>query len=343
MNFKIKRKAMNFKRMAAVILSLCVLVSIVLIAGCKGPSPEPKKTEPKKTKRLETFKIAYLANGMYRDLFIAKEEGFFEANGIDAELVEIGPCASRMAALTSGQVEVTAASTSSAISATAAGAKVKQVVAAARPVEGHGDGYLVVRQDSPYNSIEDLEGKIIAVTGKGSSLWIAPIEEFEKAGVEADIRCMTKERITGLLAGKVDASVVGTREIAKFKGQIRPILTIEAWRTQNAGCGYLVKTEFLESKPELIRSFVEALKEARQFIKEHPKQAVKDELKYTKVPEEEWAEEQAMIFDDELVIHMWAARHIQQTMLEHGLLDQPVDLSDVVDSRFAKILEERPE
>jgi NitT/TauT family transport system substrate-binding protein len=325
---------MNFKQMYAVILSLFVLVGVVPIASYAGPS-SPEK--------LESLKISYLASSMYRDLFIAKEEGFYKANGIDAKLVEIRPAAERMASLTSGRVDVTATYTGSAISAVAAGAKIKLVVAASRPSEGHGDGFLAVRRGSPYNSIEDLEGKIIAVTVRGSSLWLAPIEEFDKRGIKADIRPMD-DFTSALLAGAVDASVTFSRELTKFKSKIRPILTIEAWRTHNAACGYFVLTELWESKPALIRNFVQALKQVRQFIKEHPEQAVKHTLKYTKVPEKEWSKEQDMLFDDDPVIHMWALRHVQQLYLKDGLLRQPADLNKmVIVAPFVRILEERPE
>ena len=326
---------MRFKQIYTVILNLFVLVGIIL--------PISGYAEPSSPEKLESLKISYLANSMYRDIFVAKDEGFFKANGIDAELVEIRPAADRMASITSGRVDVTATYTGSAISAMAAGAKIKLVVAASRPSDGHGDGFLAVRRDSPYKSIEDLEGKVVATTSLGSSLWLAPIEEFDSRGIKADIRPV-KNFKSVLLGGAADASVAYIKELSKYKTKIKPILKLTAWRTHNAACGYFISGELWDRNPQLVGRFVKSLEQARKFIKEHPAQAVKDTLKYTKVPVEEWAVEQDMLFDEEPVIHMWAMKHVQDLYLKYGLLKQPVDLNEmVIVAPFVKILQEKPE
>ena len=155
-NEKMKR---NRKTLGKATACLCALTMLAGSMTACGSSSSGKKDD--------TVTISFTTWIGYAPLFIAKEKGIFEKNGVNVDLRVIESAGDIKSAIASGAIQGYAQTIDTVIMGIGAGLDSTQVLAL--DTSDGGDGIVCKNE---YNSIEDLRGKKVALdTSGGASLF----------------------------------------------------------------------------------------------------------------------------------------------------------------------------
>ena len=217
-------------------------------------------------------------------IWVAQEQGFFKKYGLDADLTYIGGSTQIVQAVLADQIDVAQAGGAAAISASLQGGDVK-IVATMAPVFVMS---LYARPD--VQSVQDLKGKLIAVTAVGTTTDFARRVALQKNGLNPDTDVsvlQTKgvpESLAALLSGQVAAAVLTPPQTL----QARQAGMKELVNLSNVGVPYeqgsvIASGGFArDHKPEL-KAFLEGVIEGIAAAKRDKSMAEQVIAKYTKV------------------------------------------------------------
>ncbi len=250
------------------LLILCSLMLLLVLGAC-GKEKESAATANGKSS--EPLKVTLPTWTGYGPLFLAKEKGFFEKNGVDVELSIIEGLGERKAALAGGKIDGMA--TALDVQVTLAGADIPVQVVWLLDDSYGGDGILV---KNDINDVKDLKGKQVAFE-VGSTSQMLALTALEQGGLTEDditvVQMSAGDAGAAFAAGKVDAAV-----------------TWEPWLTKGAEANGKVllttkdlpgiildtvafKEDVIKDRPEDIKAFVKAMGEAMDYWKENEKEA----------------------------------------------------------------------
>src|SRR5437588_683753 len=151
-------------------------------ATASAPTAAPAPAAAPPAAPLQKLSVAY-SNVSADDLasWVAKEAGIYAQNGLDVDLQLIAGGSKTMAALLSGQEDLTLQGGGEVLSASASGADLV-VLAALAPV------YPYLFEVSPdIKTIDDLRGKKVGVSSPGGSADIASRVALKKQGLDPDV------------------------------------------------------------------------------------------------------------------------------------------------------------
>lgn len=183
------------KKIVIAILTVIFLVMSIGLAGCK-------KAES------DTFK--YVGLKVYDPVYIAKDKGFFNEEGLNVEIVDtVAGGATAVQMVASGDVQGALLSTMALINARSAGLPVVGVADIQSAFKESPLEEFYVRKDSGINSIEDLRGKKIAINLVKSSFHYTWLMALENAGMTANdvtfVNLSFDQQQAALERGNVDA------------------------------------------------------------------------------------------------------------------------------------------
>ena len=290
------------------ILSL-ILVGVLVLGAC-GPKPTetptagPPTQEPPPADLKEiTLLLPYIRSQTFYSVFVADALGYYEAEGLDVT-VEPGDGGSfAVQQVLAGQVEVGMANPGAVILAVTEGNPVKWFYTdKAANLFG-----IAALADSPINTPEDLEGKILGITDlsggempmtnavlvragltPGDNVELLPIGDVPATAVEA------------LQSGKIDAYAASQSEFVPMESHGIALKSINYPEYDNlVSEGLFVTPETLESDPDMVAGLGRAVAKASFFCESSPGAclAVMKEL----VPEEHDDVEAAWRFFESVV------------------------------------------
>ncbi len=245
-----------------------LLVAIALAAtACGGggattatATPSPTAA-PTKTPLPVTKIVASYSNiiGDELPLWTAKEGGYFEKNGIDADLQNIAS-AQGVPALIAGQVQFAQLGGSEVLSAAAQGADLVVIgmLAGVYPF------VFVVPPD--IKTKEDLKGKKVGVSSVGSSSDIATRVGLRGIGLDPDKDVAIvavgslQLRVAALLSGAIQGGVATPPETLQFEEKgFHVLFDLAALKLPSANTAVVVKKTFLAANTDLVQRYVDAL------------------------------------------------------------------------------------
>ncbi len=204
---------------------------------------------------------------------VAVEKGFFRQQGlaITPSRFTSGPACAE--ALYSGSADIAEMGDTTSVIAVSQGDRF-------RIIASHGGGEhrhrIVVRKDSPIRKPADLMGRKLAVK-KGTSTYGGLLAWCAKNGIDikkAQVIDLDPANMPeALTAGSIDAFVASepTPSLAEAKGA-RVLGTLGG-----LGNSYplmiLARKELLAERPDDVRKFLAALKQAETFVRKHPSEA----------------------------------------------------------------------
>nr|WP_246405647.1 ABC transporter substrate-binding protein [Modestobacter versicolor] len=267
-------------------------------------------------------------------LFLAMEKGMFEERGIKVNLERAASPIPVVASLVADQAQFGFVTTPVLINANREGTAIKCVSAIDGQVSPDRDSSaLVAAKDSGIDSLDDLEGKSVAVVQLASINLIGAKKLIEDAGATGTeyVALPFPQMPQALADGRVDAAVItspyveqaveaGAVTLANPSSDLFPGGTIYC---------YAATASYLEENAEVAEGFAAAMEEAILYTKDH-----EDEAKATLVENLELTEEQAQAqilpsnFDPE--INLESIGEIQDLMEEQGSIDSTVDPADLV-------------
>lgn len=226
--------------------------------------------------------IRYLASqGGLNAHELAAELGYFDAAGITLENVgyaQGGPAS--LVALAGGSVELGSAATAAVLNSIAAG----NDFVAAYPSNGINDeaqSIFYVLEDSPIRTIEDLQGKTVAVNTLGAHLDYVVREALHQKGLPQDAANLIVvpgpqlEQV--LRSGQVDVSAFGYWQTtfegaARQTGGLRAVFDDTDVLGEIAGGFVVLRRDWIAAHPAEAQAFVEGSARALDYAREHPEE-----------------------------------------------------------------------
>lgn len=154
-----------------------------------------------------------------------------------------------------------------------------------------GSGYeetaVLANKESGIKELSDLEGKKISLPAPGGMKDITSqklFEEYDVTSEETEVHRMPSgdAAMLSFLSGEVDATTnvepFSTLAVELGVGEI--IARGDSILPKSPGCCITAKEEFVENNTDLTLKFLEALKEANNFIHEEPRKAAEFGSKY---------------------------------------------------------------
>jgi ABC-type nitrate/sulfonate/bicarbonate transport system substrate-binding protein len=207
-------------------------------------------------------------------LSAAQSHGFLRAQGLYAELIVMRPSSS-LQALMSGDLDFSTALASGA-RASVNGLPLRMLMA----LTVGQDFSLVVRPD--IRRVEDLKGKILAVSGVGEFTDVGTRIVLKKYGLipETDVKLRALYgnhplRLSALQAGQIDGTVMSMpfNKMAVKMG-FRELVQLRDFIKTPQG-GLVTTLQKIRGEPDMILRTVKATLQANRFLKQHRAEFVK--------------------------------------------------------------------
>lgn len=283
------------KRILAGVLLLTTVLA--LFSGCSSDkaadkpadngkeSVEPSSSQNTK-KDLKKINIGYLASPGHVLYFVAKEKGFFEEEGLDAELFLFTNSGEGLNAINAGKVDVGSFGTAAPLTFISKGTEF--TIFGGQQTEGHG----IIATPEKAKELTDLnsfKGKTIATVrlATGDVVFRGSLTE---AGIDWKNELTINELdspaavVEAVKKGSVDAGIVWTPfiKLAEKQG-----LQIVKYSGDLVGghtcCRQVALTSKIKENPDFYQKFVAALIRAYKFYVENQDETIDIMSKYVKV------------------------------------------------------------
>jgi NitT/TauT family transport system substrate-binding protein len=182
---------------------LCALGAAAAVIILAGPA------------KAEALKVGFPAAAPVAPIFIAKEKGYYAAQGLDVELVPMDAAGPIAVAVTSGSLDFALAGCTASFFSLAGQGAIKIIAGAVHEVPGFHAAAIVASNkgfDAGVKSLKDLGGRTIAMTQIGSSFYYALGLITEKYGIDLkSIRIVQTQAnantVSTVAGGQTDAAV----------------------------------------------------------------------------------------------------------------------------------------
>lgn len=264
-------------RKAILLLSTTVLL---LAAACEAEDPPETAEEPPDGDAGEVQEVSFAASSMPSSIglvaAIIREEELDTAHGLDLEFREFAPDAAEQALLT-GQVDTGFFPVVSLGEVRAQG----QDVIFLRPLQAN-HGEVIVRDEDPYESLEDLQGETIGTLAPVSGLYTSMQVLSAELGLdwEEDFEVISGPPpglVSFIETGEVEAIVHFEPNVSRLlgTGDFRSVMVpTEEWEELTGHplfmLGLATREEWAEANPEAAQSLVSVFDDLFALIDEDP-------------------------------------------------------------------------
>lgn len=237
-------------------MALCLAILSLLVTSVWG-APKIKMAS-----RLEYWDVLY------------REGAFDRKYGLEAQAIPYATGVEVVTALQSGAIDI---ASSGHVPLTLLLSKTDRVIVLASGAFNRGSVYrMVVGENTPYKTIEDLKGKVIA-TKFGSGSYNAFLSYLKAKGLkEKDFRMENATPaviIAAMEAGTVDAGIwfEPTISIILYKGLGRALLDFEGHAIFQVY--WVVTRAFAEKHPDVVVRFLAGALDAQDMLAKDPKKS----------------------------------------------------------------------
>lgn len=224
----------------------------------------------------EKIRVAYVHVFDDAPVVIARDKGFFTAEGLEAQVTMFTSGPLLVKGLVTDQLDVGVLGFTNAITWAAQGADLKII---GKVQEGY--HALVARNDRSIKSLKDLKGKSLASQAAGSTADIVLKEVILKSVglTDKDVQIMytaPSTALASLRAGRVDSAFLFEPydSIAKASAPVTEIYEVgKAWPFPCMVV--IVPGKLIRERPDAVRKPLSALKRSTEFMKEKPAEAAR--------------------------------------------------------------------
>jgi len=258
---------------------------LVVLSACGGgaQTASPPASSPEAAAGGENFKlkIGILKMAALTNAWVAEEEGIYGENGLDVELVEFKVGSEAISAQQAGDVDIVLSIPGTAMTAIERGFDLTAIAQnEVAKGEGPDSGSIQVLKDSPIQSLKDLEGKKVAVSGLHSQNTVGVQKLIMDSGVDLStvqfLEMPFPSMVDVLKSGQVDAVVVvdpyTTQLLSSDVGKVLSWNYVEVIPEQPLGA-WFAKKSFVEKNPEVIAGFTKSIQESIDYMMADPERA----------------------------------------------------------------------
>jgi NitT/TauT family transport system substrate-binding protein len=265
-------------------------------------------------------------------IYLGDEQGFFEERGIDLTLEAGQGGAAIVPGVMSGQFQFGFSNVTSLMLARGEGLPLKIVAPGNSSTGKEGEDFsaVVVAADSDIQSAKDLAGKTVAVNTLNNIGDTTVRESIRQDGGNADdvqfVELAFPDMPAAVASGNVDAAWVVEPFVAISEDQGHRVV---AWNLVDTApelmiAGYFTSEELLDSDPELVENFVDAITESLEYAEANPDEARAIVQTYTEIDD-------ALI--EKVTLPMWptevneeSTQKLADLAEQDGLVKEPVDV-----------------
>lgn len=232
--------------------------------------------------------IGYATASDFLPAFVAKEEGCFDKNKVDATMTRIPIANNIPAALVSGSLQIGMSTPTILLQAREGGLDLVGIAGATRMVKANPSMSLVMRKGVDVKTAADVKGKKIGVPGINSvadvmfKKWLknSGIKLQEVTFIETPFPQMPDLLKSGTIDGVVAVEPIRSRIVGadigyripeEFYVAVNPDSLLTLWSATGA---------WAKANPDVIKSFRACLAEGLAWIKANPEKARDVEKKY---------------------------------------------------------------
>lgn len=232
------------------------------------------------------LKVGYLPVTGHAKFFIAKEKGFFAAEGLNVELIQFQNSADGLSAIRAGQLDIGAFGTTAPLVHIAKGADIRIIGG----IMGQ-DAAIITTAEKAFviRKIADLKGKKVATVrlasgdavlrgalNKAGIDWKKELEIFELKNPPAVIEAVK--------SGQVDAGVVwGPHDLRAEEQGLKVVIRSDEISPGHPCCRLAVSRASAESQPQVWKHFLRAILKAEKFARDDRRETVAIITKYLKL------------------------------------------------------------
>ena len=269
---------MNIKKTR--VLAVGAMALALTLGGCASGSVDGSDSSAAAGGSDGLTKVTYglFPSSTVAALQVAIDEGYFEKQGIDLEVVVgAGSSAAQLPALTTGDLDFMLASPTTALTAAAQGLDVRIVDGFTQndPAIVEDSTAVVVGAASSVKSAKDLEGKKVSVNALGGIGEIGIREAVAQDGGDPNkvtfVQLSFPEVAAQIEAGQIDAGMAGAPFMQQVVAKGGRVVS-DFIHDTGLGANELVTIssgKLVDKDPELIKSFTAAMKEALPFLAEN--------------------------------------------------------------------------
>jgi ABC-type nitrate/sulfonate/bicarbonate transport system substrate-binding protein len=234
-------------------------------------------------------RAAYIPVAIWLPVWVAKDKGLFEKNGLNVSLTATHNI-SGLTRMLGHEFDLAPSNPPDFIKAVASGIDVVAVAGETVELKNRPSAHLIVRADSPIRSIADLTGKTIATPTPGGAIHISLLHNLMKSRVDPrsfrEVVMPFSYMPDQLAAGYVDA----VEQIEPFSGQMlaagnRSLGDPLLWNSDEILFTiWIAQSKWVESHRDVIDAWIASLEQANAFIEANPGEARTVLAKYTKLP-----------------------------------------------------------
>lgn len=226
--------------------------------------------------------LTYIPNVQFAPAYVAVSEGIFTDNGVDAFVRHHGSDEGLFTALLAGEEDVVIASGDEAAVASTQGMDLVSIGSYYRDYPGT----VIVRDDSPIQSLADLKGATIGIPGEYGSNWYATLAALQGAGLtlaDVTVSSIGYTQQAALTQGDVDA-VVGFSNNDLVQMRLAGLDVRSIGLPDDApliGASIITTRAWAASHPDQARGVVASLGAAMEAIHQRPDAAIEATMAQT--------------------------------------------------------------
>ena len=282
--------------------------------------------------------------------FVAKDQRFFEEQGLDADLVQVNTGPVAVAAMAANEAEFyTVSATGSALGAISSGLDLVWVAGMINKLDGY--FYVSPKVQKP----EDLRGKTLGVQSIGGGIWMFVMMTLDHWGLSPE-RDKIQMRVIGdqsvlvqaLNAGLIDGSVWGyAYNAALQRSGGRLLADLTALNIPYQGTGLVARRAFIASSPDVVEKTLRGFVKANSFVRDKSNQAavVRSIRKWLRLSPDGNAddlyERMRLLYDRRMTPTARASKTRCGCSVESIPRYAKMKVEDLIDDRIARKIEEQ--
>lgn len=277
--------------------------------------------------------------------FVAQEKGFYEDEGIEVSLEHIADSSIPVRAMIAGQLDIVQTGMPETLSAIDKGA---DLVTLGGVHTGLHYSFFV-NPDAGIESMEDLQGKKLGISGPGTLPHVVMVAMMQEAGMtEEQIEDVTwvslagsSSRRNGIVTGVIDATVAGFNPRAIADPNIDVRFDVPGTLPNYVMTPWDARADFVKENPDLVKRFIRAELLATRWVFENRDEALDVARNYF-----DYDDDELIAFYDFYKDGIWnpngwvtpeQAQYMQELNLDGGMQDAIHPAGRVLDT---SILEE---
>ncbi|TJY66272.1 hypothetical protein E4J89_16900 [Arthrobacter sp. CAU 1506] len=260
--------------------ALAVSATAVLIATACGNAD----TSEGSGSDVEVLKVSTLGSMADAALQIAIDKGYFAEEGVRIETTVISVPPAAVAAVQSGEVDISYLPAVPLINAVSQGIGLTAVAGAdelpEEDTEKYDDGAIVASPDSGIESFADLEGKKVAVPARSGQFEMVITDALIKAGVDPEtvewVALDFSAAIEAVKNHSIDVASMTSPFTAQALDDGMKLLGTPSTTAFGPGAGgmYVASDQVVEDKTEALEKFRRAIYKANAYANEHVDETV---------------------------------------------------------------------